>query len=328
MITQILKVNSEDFDKVIKKAANILTKGDIVAFPTETVYGLGAHGLSSESVKKIFKAKNRPADNPLILHISNYKMLDDIVAENIQPYKEILNHFWPGPLTIILKKNSKVPSIITAKLSTVAVRMPANKVALALIEKCGFCLAAPSANLSGRPSPTYAKMVYSDLNGRIPLIIDGGSCHLGLESTVLDLSSERPRILRPGIITFEELQPFLPDLVRSFSGEIEKNLSPGMKYKHYKPDVNIIVINSLKDILEAKKKFKVSKICIISLEQIKTDEEVLIYDNTEQLSKNLYRDFYELEKKGYDLICIKKFESKGIGKALNNRIKKAADYIF
>lgn len=231
----------------LKIAAEILENGGLVSIPTETVYGLAANALDGEAVKKIFEAKGRPSDNPLIVHISNIKMLNQLVKEIPENARKLISEFWPGPLTVILPAKSIVPREVSAGLSTVAIRMPNHPVAIDLIDKCGFPLAAPSANLSGSPSPTSSKHVVDDLDGKIDAIIDGGKCSVGLESTVITFTTKTPRILRPGGIT--------KDQISSVIGEVEidpavlegisigdKVESPGMKYKHYSPRSKLVLL--------------------------------------------------------------------------------------
>lgn len=228
--------------ETVNEAAEVLKRGDVCAVPTETVYGLAANAYDSSAVFKIFEAKGRPPDNPLICHISCLSMLDEI-AKDIPDYAyKLAEAFWSGPLSMVFKKTDKIPERVSGGLNTVAVRMPANDLTKDIISKCGFPLAAPSANISGRPSPTCAEDVYFDLNGKIPLIVDGGRCGVGVESTVIDVTGDAPVILRPGGIT--------ADMIESIAGgvRIHKGLkdakeappSPGMKYRHYAPDTRII----------------------------------------------------------------------------------------
>lgn len=226
--------------------AKIIREGGLVAFPTETVYGLGANGLNGEAVARIFEAKGRPSDNPLILHVSKKSEVRQLWDTLPESANILMDTFWPGPLTLIARKSSIVPDEVTAGLDTVAVRMPANDTARALIRKAGVPIAAPSANLSGKPSPTTAAHVFDDMNGRIPLILDGGACRYGVESTVLSLVG-KPTILRPGAITLEMLSALLgevrvADAILSPLKENETAASPGMKYKHYAPDAEVIVV--------------------------------------------------------------------------------------
>ena len=237
------------YDNAIKTASEILIKGGVAAIPTETVYGLAANALDEDAVAKIFKAKNRPADNPLIVHIDSLKAVYPLVKEFPQKAKILAEHFWPAALTIIMEKSDKIPSIVSGGLDTVALRIPDNKPALDLLKKCGLPLAAPSANLSGRPSPTKAIHVLNDMNGRIEAILDGGHCEIGVESTVISFAEKIPVILRPGKVTKEEIEKIigLVKLHKAVTDEInikEKAISPGMKYKHYSPVNPVIIINS------------------------------------------------------------------------------------
>ena len=228
------------------QGARLIQAGELVAFPTETVYGLGADGLNTDAVAKIFEAKGRPADNPLIEHIAKKSEVRELWRRMPKQAQILMDTFWPGPLTLVAQKSDRVPDIVTAGLDSVAVRMPMNKTARALISKSGVPIAAPSANRSGRPSPTTAQHVLADLNGRIPLIIDGGPCRYGVESTVLSLVGE-PAILRPGAITREMLSSLIGEVQLSRSilqplGEGETAASPGMKYQHYAPNAEVIAV--------------------------------------------------------------------------------------
>ncbi len=265
MKTKIIRLNSRHQEKEkIQEAAQVLQQGGIVAFPTETVYGLGARLTDRAALKKIFSAKKRPADNPLIVHVADYADLADI-AEATPLAKKLMKKFWPGPLTLVLKKKPMVPDLATAGLKSVAVRMPSHPVALALIKATGEPIAAPSANLAGRPSPTTAEHVYHDLKGRVPLILDAGETTVGLESTVMDLTHTPPAILRPGAVTFEELKKVMPNLhphpfrgvarqficrkkkagdkpPRYLNQQKETPLAPGMKYRHYAPQAKLTLV--------------------------------------------------------------------------------------
>lgn len=247
METKLLSASEEN----LALGADLLKRGCLVAFPTETVYGLGANALDPQAVLSIFAAKGRPADNPLIVHVWHRKQLEGLCL--VTPLAEkLMDAFWPGPLTLLLKRTTAVPDCVTARLPTVAVRMPSHPVASALLKACDLPIAAPSANLSGKPSPTTAAHVYGDMNGRIPLVIDGGSCDVGLESTVLDISGERPCILRPGGITAEMLENVIGpvDIAGSVLRPLkdgEKALSPGMRYRHYSPDGQVTLITGHED---------------------------------------------------------------------------------
>lgn len=244
--TLVFEIDESNFADTISKAALILKQGGIVAFPTETVYGLGADALNPAAVLKIFEAKGRPGDNPLIVHIASMDSLDRI-AKDIPPIAfELMDAFWPGPLTLVLVRKDAVPDITTGGLDTVAVRMPDNPVALALIEEAGTPLAAPSANTSGRPSPTTAGHVTSDLSGRIDAVIDGGAVEVGVESTVLDVTSDIPVILRPGGVGVEDIKKHIGEVVIGYTdrtveeGEVVR--SPGMKYTHYSPKTRVVLV--------------------------------------------------------------------------------------
>lgn len=234
----------------IAYAARLLNEGEVVGMPTETVYGLAANAWDENAVEKIFIAKGRPQDNPLIVHIDSMERLDDIVASVPETARILAERFWPGPLTMIFEKNDKIPPAVTAGLSTVAVRYPSHKVANALIKAADMPLAAPSANLSGHPSPTTANHVFNDLDGKIPAILDGGACEYGLESTVILLGSDGGiTLLRPGAVTVEMLEKAVPHVTidKGVLHEIkegERVLSPGMAHKHYSPDTNVIIIDS------------------------------------------------------------------------------------
>jgi len=247
LITQVINTK-QNTEAGTQLGAKILREGGLVAFPTETVYGLGANGLDEDAVRSIYEAKGRPSDNPLILHVgskSEVRRLWDTIPKSA---RILMDTFWPGPLTLIAQKSKIVPDAVTGGLNTVAVRMPANKTARTLIQKAGVPVAAPSANLSGKPSPTTAQHVLEDMDGRIPLILDGGACRYGVESTVLSLCGSVPTILRPGAITQEMLSAVLgeirvADSILSPLGEGETAASPGMKYKHYAPKAEVIVVN-------------------------------------------------------------------------------------
>lgn len=247
MKTAVVSINEKNENKLLLKAKKILSKGSLVAFPTETVYGLGGNALKKKASSLIYKAKGRPSDNPLIVHISEIDEVYSLASHIPDDFFKLAENFWPGPLTIILKKSDIVPDETTGSLDTVALRMPKNPIARKLISVCGFPIAAPSANSSGKPSPTSATHVFEDLNGKIPLIIDGGDCEIGVESTVLSLAEEKPLLLRPGAITQEMIESVIGEIavsegVLSPLKEDETPISPGMKYKHYAPKAEVFLI--------------------------------------------------------------------------------------
>lgn len=247
MDTKVIKVDTENFEEALLAAKTIIEAGGVVGIPTETVYGLAANAYDSAAVAKIFEAKGRPQDNPLIVHVCDYIMMSEVVKSAPESAIRLAKEFWPGPLTMIMPKSDNISDTVTCGLDTVAVRMPSHHVALELIRTCGVPLAAPSANVSGYPSTTTAQHVLEDLNGRIPLILDGGPCEVGIESTVISLTGDKPLILRPGIISLTEIKTVLPDAeiapeVFREVGNNEKVSSPGLKHKHYSPKASVIVI--------------------------------------------------------------------------------------
>jgi len=340
MKTEIVKINKKDMDEnLINKAAHIIHNGGVVAFPTETVYGLGADGLNKRAVEKIFKAKTRPSDNPLILHISSIDELFPLVQEVPDLAYRLIEKFWPGPLTLILKKSKQVPDIITAGLDTVAVRMPDHPIASSLIATAKRPIAAPSANISGRPSPTRAEHVVEDMMGKIDMIIDGGETGVGLESTVLDLSSSTPTILRPGGVTYEELKKVLPNLGQdeSIIEPDETPLSPGQKYRHYAPKAEMhLYIGDLEKIIETINKDSLQligqgkKVGIMATEESKAGYKKGIVKvvgsrkKMETIANNLFKTIREFDKEDVDIILAEGVGLDNIGTAIMNRMIKAS----
>jgi len=342
----MIKVNPENPDiEKIRVAANIIQKGGLVAFPTETVYGLGADALNTSAVVALFKAKNRPLDNPPIIHIAEESAIYPLVAE-VSPAAELLmRKFWPGPLTLIFKRSKNIPDITVAGLDTIAIRMPNHKIALQIIKHSNRPIAAPSANLATKPSPTTAQHVYEDLNGKIDAIIDGGAASIGVESTVIDLSSDKPVLLRPGGIPFEvlkrelntlELHPFVSaecDL------PLDKICSPGMKHKHYAPKAEVILVEgNLPDVVNKIKELsknymeKNLKVGILA-----TDETCSSYIgyitksmgsrfNLPVVASNLFRLLREVDSQGVDVILAESVSTEGLGLAVMNRLRKASCY--
>ncbi|MDE6614048.1 MAG: threonylcarbamoyl-AMP synthase [Clostridia bacterium] len=240
-------------DKGLDIAVELIKAGDVVAFPTETVYGLGANAFDKEAVKKIFLAKGRPMDNPLIIHIADKAMIDELAVDVSNQARAVIDAFMPGPITVILKKADCVPDEVSAGLDTVGIRFPKHNVAREFIAACGLPICAPSANTSTKISPTSAKHVYEDMKGRIPLILEGGECQVGIESTIIDMSTDMPTILRPGAITPQMLASVLGE-VKTFSGEIVVAKAPGMKYRHYAPSCEMVVAESIENAVNAYQK--------------------------------------------------------------------------
>lgn len=334
MQTRILKVSSKNPSlSQIRKAARIIKSGGLVAFPTETVYGLGANALDSKSVRKIFEAKGRPSDNPLIIHISDIAELG-ILAENIPSTAfDLIEKFWPGPLTLVLKKSKIVPKIVTGGLDSVAVRMPKNKVGLELIRLCGTPIAAPSANIAGRPSPTRAEHVSEDLKGKISMILDGGPTKIGIESTVIDLSSKTPMLLRPGGITLEQLQKILGKIKIHpiVFGKKTKTItrSPGMKYRHYSPKAKIILIEGSKPkirkkISELSKYYKSQGLRVGVLGANIGSDLTKSQASQQKIAASLFKSFREFDAKKIDIILAQGTSNKGLGLGIMNRLGKAA----
>lgn len=340
--TVILAYSGENKREAVKKAAEIIKAGGLVAFPTETVYGLGADAFNKRAVEHIFTVKGRPVDNPLIVHIAAYAQVEMLTSRRPPEVGLLAEKFWPGPLTVILNRKAEVPAAVSAGLSTVAVRIPGHPAALELIREAGTPIAAPSANLSGKPSPTEGSHVTDDLSGRIEAVLDGGSCTVGLESTVLDLTGQSPVILRPGGVTAEELEACLQKPVLAAGEEnAEKPLSPGTKYRHYSPEAGLLLFRGDRGKIQNKMKEyfcrltdggkKVGILC--------TEENKHIYPGAvaEILGKQanpgdaaaaLYRALRNLDRSGVDVILAESFKEEGIGTALMNRLQKAAEQII
>ena len=340
MNTKILKIDKDNIDReMILESANVIREGELVAFPTETVYGLGANGLDEDAVKKIYIAKGRPSDNPLILHISSREELQPLVKDIPPIAYKCMERFWPGPLTMIFKKSEIIPSIITGGLDTVAIRMPSHPIASALISASGVPIAAPSANTSGRPSPTNAEHVMEDMKGKIPIIIDGGDTGIGLESTVLDLSVENPMILRPGGITLEDLREIIPNVTQDRS-MVQKNVvpkSPGQKYRHYAPKAEMILFTGrVDDMVEEinnrvdKLIFQGKKVGIIATDETKNryNRGLVVVSGSrkepETIAANLFSVIRGFDKEDIEIILAEGVAVDNIGMAIMNRMIKAA----
>jgi len=329
----------------IRVAAEVLKKGGLVAFPTETVYGLGANTLDEKAVLRIFDAKNRPVDNPIIVHVANR---DDIyvLAEHVpQIAEKLIDEFWPGPLTLLFVKSDAVPNAVTAGLATVAVRMPSHAVAHALISEAGVPVAAPSANLAGRPSPTSAKHVLDDLSGRIEVLIDGGEIGYGVESTVLDLTTDPPAVLRPGPVTVEELRRVVgevevhPIARAEVPIEVAIARSPGMKYRHYAPAAEVVVVEGplegivkkVQELVDARRRLG-EKAGIMAMKETASKYRADVVKvvgsrlDPRAVAKNLFRVFREFDAEGVKFVAAEGLEPAGIGLAVMNRLRKAAGY--
>jgi len=344
--TLLLKVNPHEPEiEEIRAAAEFIKKGGLVAFPTETVYGLGADALNSKAVLALFKAKKRPLDNPPIVHVKNAKDVYRLAKDVPSKAERLTSKFWPGPLTLIFKRSEIVPDVTVASLDTIAIRMPKHKVALSLIRESGCPIAAPSANLAGRPSPTSAQHVFDDLNGRIDAILDAGPTRIGVESTVLDLTVDPPQILRPGGTPWEVLKEILggvklhPLVVAEKDLAIEKTRSPGMKHRHYAPNARVIVvegdasavIGKVKELVHSYVR-KGSRVGVLA-----TDETIACYKadviesvgsryNLAVVAKNLFRLLREFDARGVDVIVAESVPAKGLGLAVMNRLRKASGY--
>lgn len=348
METKIVLMDEQSInEKILADAGDIIRSGGLVAFPTETVYGLGGDALNEKSSKRIYRAKGRPSDNPLIVHICRREDMKAIVKEVPETAWKLAEVFWPGPLTMILHKSEKIPYTTTGGLDTVAVRMPRHKVALAFIEAAGGYIAAPSANTSGKPSPTLAKYVEEDMSGRIEMLIDGGEVGIGLESTIVDLTEEIPMILRPGYITKAMLEEVLGEVKvdRTILSDTTDKApkAPGMKYRHYAPKGNLTIIagtqeDVVKEINRRAERMREGgeKVGIIG-----TDATISLYigdsiksagkrEDEESIARALYRILREFDDEGVTAIYSEAFDdtakSGGIGQAIMNRLLKAAGH--
>ncbi|MEA4973874.1 MAG: L-threonylcarbamoyladenylate synthase [Candidatus Metalachnospira sp.] len=347
METKLVKVDAARPDlNILKEAAEILKNGGLVAFPTETVYGLGANGLDENACKKIYEAKGRPSDNPLILTIGEVSGLYPIVSKVTENAEKIIKAFWPGPITLVLPKAECVPLAVTGGLDTVAIRFPSNTVARELIKAAGIPVAAPSANSSGKPSPTRASHVEYDLNGKINMIIDGGPAEWGLESTILDVSVDKPVLLRPGAITKEMIEVVVgeidvdPAVYMKPSADIVPK-APGMKYKHYSPAASVTLVSGSKDDVIRTINEKITEdskkglsIGIMATEQTKNcykGGHVLVVgdrNKPETIGANLFKILRKFDYIGVDVVYSEVFDESGEGAAIMNRLNKAAAFKY
>lgn len=337
MDTRIERIyDTTEYDNALNTAAKIILSGGLVVFPTETVYGLGGNGLLSDAAKKIYSAKGRPSDNPLIIHIAEPEDADKYAHTNVIYYR-LAESFMPGPLTVIMKKRDCIPLSVTGGLDTVAVRCPSHPVAHALIQKCGAPIAAPSANISGRPSPTNAEYVIEDMNGRVDMIIDGGECEIGLESTIVKIDGNSLTLLRPGAITYDALCCVCEDVkiapaVLEKLAENEKPLSPGMKYRHYAPNADFVLLDGDDiDVLEFIKKEQIENNCAVlcydeEFEYLDASLSICIgkKDDLSTQAKRLFTSLREADKLGATKIYAHLPTLDGLGLALYNRMIRAA----
>ena len=345
-----MRVNTEFFtvdknapeEAALAAAAAVIRRGGLVVFPTETVYGLGADGLNEEAVHRIYQAKGRPSDNPLILHIAGKEELEGLVREVTPPAQILMERFWPGPLTLVLPKNPLVPDVVTGGLDTVAVRMPDSAVARRLIERAGVPLAAPSANVSGRPSPTDAQAVMADLNGRVDLILDAGPCEIGLESTVVDCSGERPVLLRPGGITREMLEAAVGPvrLDPAIGQDVSRPRSPGMKYTHYAPAAPMRLVEETGDagrellLAELDRELAAGRragavVCRETALLLPPAVTAAVHGSAgrpREIAARLYGALRYFDRHPVDVIYAEGVEETGLGLAVMNRLRKAAGH--
>lgn len=345
MDTEIIKINKDDIDeKLMEHAGELIAKGELVAFPTETVYGLGGDALDPEASRKIYAAKGRPSDNPLIVHISEFSDLKRIAKKIPPEAKKLSDAFWPGPLTMILEKSEAVPDATTGGMDTVAIRMPNHPVALDLIRKSGCLIAAPSANTSGRPSPTEASHVAEDLSGKIAMIVDGGPVGIGIESTIIDLTEPVPMVLRPGYITPDMLSDVLgvevvidPGIIAA--DDTRKPKAPGMKYKHYAPKADMVIVDGPKEkvlqkinslVIDNRQEGK--KVAVIATEETKEsyDADVVLSmgsrKDEDSIAQHLYKILRECDELDVEKIFSESFSTPRIGQAIMNRMLKAAGH--
>ena len=337
-----LQKNSEN-KEIMQQAAALINKGEVVSFPTETVYGLGADGLNPIAVAKIFAAKGRPNDNPLILHIARKEDIGPLTMGLNANAKKLIEHFWPGPLTLVVNKSAIAPDAVSAGLDTVAVRFPSNKFAQDFIRACNCPIAAPSANISGRPSPTNAQDVLEDMQGKIAAILDGGSCGIGLESTVVDTTEPVPTILRPGGITYEMLTEVMGavEIDPALAGDKNfKPKAPGMKYRHYAPKAPVYLFEGearselpriIRQAVAAGK--TVGVLCGRALEcelaELVEKQQLQLScwgDSREQLAADLFYLLRDFDRTQPDVILAEGVDEGGIGLAIMNRLRKAAGY--
>ena len=334
MKTKIFTMNGQNDEAYIKEAAALLRAGEVVAFPTETVYGLGADATNETAIAKIFQAKGRPSDNPLIVHVATKGQLNELVQVYPSYVDTLITTFSPGPITYVLKRKNNVATNVTAKLDTVGIRIPNNDVALRLLKEVDLPIAAPSANMSGRPSPTKASHVYDDLNGKIAAIVDAMEAEVGVESTVIDCTGDVPLILRVGAITKEAIEAVVGE-VRTLSKKekTEKPKSPGLKYKHYAPEVPLILVenNALLQEIVDRYEAEGNRVGVIvtkkMAENIEAAHKIVIGNKDVEIAQMLYDTLRSLKKDQLDVVVSQSFSVEGVGLAIMDRLTRAATEI-
>ena len=340
MKSKYINMKEKNNYELIKPAAESIKKGNLVLFPTETVYGIGANALNEEAVQNIFIAKGREQDNPLIAHIANIEMLDPLVKEYGKIEQTLMEKFWPGPLTIVLNKKPIIPDRITGGLNTVAIRMPSNEIARKLIEYAGVPIAAPSANISGRPSGTMVEDIIEELDGKVDYIIDGGKTNIGVESTVIRVVDNIVHILRPGRITPEDIRKlgfevFVEKQVLGDYNPNEKVMSPGIKYKHYAPTTKCLLVYSkneeklvdtIKEKIEGKDAVVICK--TKNLEKYNSKYKLDMGNTLEEISSNIFTLLRKADKLGAEVIVIEGVQKEGLGLAIMNRLLRACSHNY
>lgn len=340
MKTKYINLKEEYNERKIKEAAQDILNGELVIFPTETVYGIGANALNDDACKNIFKAKGRAGDNPLIVHVNNVDMIKQLVEEPNEIEKKLIKSFCPGPFTLILKAKNIIPKSVTAGLETVGIRMPSNKIANKLIEYAGVPIAAPSANVSGRPSGTKIDDILKEFDGKVSTIIDDGMVDIGLESTVVRVIDNKVRILRPGKITKENIEKLGMEveidknILGKYDGK-EKVLSPGMKYRHYAPNTKCMMVyskneeamvNKINELIKDKKALVVCR--DENYNKYITNYKIKMGNSLEEIAHNIFSILRQVDKYNVDIVIIEGMQKDGLGLALNNRLLRACEYNY
>lgn len=340
MKTKYINLKEEYNEEKIKEAAQDILNGKLVIFPTETVYGIGANALNDNACKNIFKAKGRAGDNPLIVHVNNVDMIKQLVEEPNEIEKTLINTFYPGPFTLILKAKNIIPKSVTAGLDTVGIRMPSNKIASKLIEYAGVPIAAPSANVSGRPSGTKIEDILKEFDGKVSTIIDDGMVDIGLESTVVRVIDNKVRILRPGKITKEDIEKLRieveidKNILGKYDGK-EKVLSPGMKYRHYAPNTKCMMVyskneesmvNKINELISGKNALVVCR--DKNFDKYATKNKIKMGSSLDEMAHNIFSILRQVDNYNVDIVIIEGMQKDGLGLALNNRLLRACEYNY